>query len=84
MTIREDVRNHEIYIYDTETATSRNLTNHPDLDIEPNWSADGEWIVFPSSRDNAFFDIYLLSIDGSRIVQVTTDPDKDSEPVWAP
>jgi len=38
--------------------------------------------VFPSSRDNEFFDIYIMRKDGSDLRVLTTDPAKDSEPVW--
>jgi len=59
-----------------------NLTNHPAMDIEPDWSPDGEWVVFSSNRGGNF-DLYIMKPDGSELARLTTDPDKDSDPSWA-
>jgi TolB protein len=68
-----------------ETGERTNLTNDPDLDIEPDWSPAGDWIAFGSLRPGApFFDLYVMRPDGTDVRQVTTDPAKEANPVWGP
>jgi Tol biopolymer transport system component len=79
-----DVRNHlesEI-IADADWAT-----------INPAWSRDGQFIAFatvhksPESFDRGTRkgdDIWIVSVDGNLRVQVTSDVEADSSPVWGP
>jgi TolB protein len=74
---------HDIWVLDQETGERTNLTNDPALDIEPDWSPDGQWIAFGSLREGApFFDLFVMRADGSDERQVTTDPAKEANPVW--
>ena len=50
----------------------RNLTNHPDSDRGAAWSPDGKWIAFTSNRDGDP-EIYIASVDGSQLTQVTNN-----------
>ena len=49
--------NVEIYVAHIERGLLVNATNHPALDNSPQWSPDGEWILFSSGRTqpNAYF-----------------------------
>src|SRR6185503_764601 len=50
---------------------------------DPNWSPDGEKIVFVSSR-NGTRDIYVMNADGTGQTRLTTDPEWDADPAWSP
>jgi Tol biopolymer transport system component len=50
----------------------------------PDWSPDGQWIVFESWRDAANHDIYFMAANGSLPTRITTDPTSDYHPAWRP
>jgi len=76
---------HDIWILDIESGARTNLTEDADLDIEPDWSPDGQWIAFGSLRPGApFFDLFIMRPDGTAVRQVTADPAKEANPVWGP
>ena len=76
---------HDIWLLDVATGKQTNVTDDADLDIEPDWSPDGQWIAFGSLRPGApFFDLYVMRPDGSDVRQVTEDPAKEANPVWGP
>jgi len=59
------------------------LTTHPYSDGYPQWSPDGQWIVFESWRDGNN-EIYLMRPDGSDVRRLTDHPAHDENPVWMP
>jgi TolB protein len=70
----ESGRNSEVFIMDRDGSNLKNLTNHPDFDGYPSWSADGVWILFASNRGGSSFDefnIYLLRPDGTDLRKLT-------------
>lgn len=76
---------HDIWIADLESGQKWNLTHNADLDIEPDWSPDGQWIAFGSiAQGEPNFNLYVMRPDGSDVRQITTDPPKEANPVWAP
>jgi Tol biopolymer transport system component len=76
--------NYEVYLLDLDSGERTNLTNDPALDIEPTWSADGEWIVFGSNRGGGNFNLYVMRPDGSEVRLLLDDQGaKDSYPSWA-
>ncbi len=50
------------------------------VDISP----DGNWIVYESWPDGTNHDIYLMTINGSNRMRLTTDKDFDFAPAWRP
>jgi TolB protein len=50
---------------------------------DPAWSADSRWLAFVSDRDGNP-NIYVATIDGSRILQLTSDPAPKFRPTWQP
>lgn len=54
-----------------------------DGDTAPAISPDGKKVVFMSNRNNNW-DIYLVNIDGSNLVRLTSDEALDGMPTWSP
>ncbi len=53
-----------------------NLTQSPAAESHPAWSPDGEWIAFLSDRSGKN-EIYMMTVAGSRLTQITDQPDID-------
>ncbi|MGA2497030.1 MAG: DPP IV N-terminal domain-containing protein [Tepidisphaeraceae bacterium] len=51
-----------------------------DISLDPT----GKWMVFASTRHSEHPDIYLQRVDGSSVVQLTSDPADDAQPVFSP
>jgi TolB protein len=49
---------------------------------EPAWSPDGSWIAFVSDR-GGHPDLYVTSLDGARLVQLTHDGAPKFRPAWS-
>jgi TolB protein len=49
----------------------------------PSVSPDGSKIAFNSDRDGTP-DLYVMSADGSNVVRLTQNPERESAPVWSP
>jgi Tol biopolymer transport system component len=82
-------RNGDIWTIGVDGTNQTNLTNTTThSEAEPVWSPDGTKIAFariahpPPATDN--FDIYVMNPDGTGVTQVTTNPDRDWLPDWAP
>jgi Tol biopolymer transport system component len=48
----------------------------------PQVSPDGNWLVFVSTRDNLYGNIYLSRADGSIIQRITRSTAVDESPAW--
>jgi Tol biopolymer transport system component len=77
----------DIYVLDIDTRILRNLTRSPGNDAFPNWSPDGQSIVFTSEQDHFAplqqVNIYTASIDGRILTRLTTTPDDYWQPTWS-
>jgi TolB protein len=74
----------------------RRLTSTPGNDAHMGWSADGEHIVFTSSRmgfkDEATYtdapqpygELFVMRFDGSDVQQLTDNQWEDGTPAWRP
>ncbi len=75
--------NEEIYLMNGDGKGQQRLTNSPAADTDPDWSPEGDAIVFQSMR-NGNWDIYRVDITGRNLVQLTKDPADEVDPVWSP
>jgi len=50
----------------------------------PIWSPDGNRIAFTGSRQGFSYEIYVVNIDGSGLLNVTNNPQEDFAPAWSP
>jgi TolB protein len=68
----------------------QNITNHPNVDDDPDWSNDGQKIIFTShdANDNHQFptttDIYVMNPDGSGRTQLTVSTEEERAPAFSP
>ncbi|MFG0328937.1 MAG: TolB family protein [Phycisphaerales bacterium] len=53
-------------------------------DFDPDIDQTGQLIVFASTQHSASADIYVKSIDGHTVTQLTDDPADDMMPEWSP
>jgi TolB protein len=53
------------------------------LGSEPAWSPDGKRLAFTLERGGNV-DIYVMAVDGSDILRLTTDPGEDHGATWSP
>lgn len=73
----------EIYLLNRATGEQRNLSNHEKNDTDPNWSADGQKIVFTSNRSGNY-DIWEMNRDGSNLKQLTDSPEREGLAIYGP
>ena len=52
------------------------------------WSPDGKWMAFSAirayERERQPYDLWLLSVDGTQLLRVTSAPPQDIGPYWSP
>lgn len=53
-------------------------------DTDPDIDVSGEWMVFASTRHHHNADVYLKSIQGVSVTQLTSDPAADVQPSFSP
>jgi Tol biopolymer transport system component len=53
-------------------------------DFDPSISADGRFIVFASTQHRPTSDIYVKSVNGRTVTQLTADPANDVMPTFSP
>ena len=64
-------------------ASPINLTNHLAWDGSPDWSPDGNQIVFQSDRDGNS-EVYVMNADGTNPINLTNHLASDGSPDWSP
>src|SRR2546430_2108531 len=77
--------NREIYVMASDGSAQTRLTNVPEWDYQPSWSADGSRIVFVSQRGHCDC-LYVMAPDGSAVTTLTHHDSwwGDQRPTWSP
>jgi len=74
----------EVYIIDVRTQGNIiQLTDNEFADAFPEFSPDGQWIVFISYRTGTW-DLYIMKLDGSDEQRVTTNAKVEGLASWSP
>jgi Tol biopolymer transport system component len=85
----DDPLSWEIYHLNRITSVETQLTLNNVIDGHPDWSPDGEKIIFASFRDEqgnpaGTADIYVVNADGKDLVRLTDSEWEDNDPEWSP
>lgn len=72
-----------IWLYETETRESRQLTHGAKRDTAPRWSLDGRALAFLSTRGDGPAQIHVIAVDGGEARQLTRMRHGANEPFWA-
>jgi Tol biopolymer transport system component len=75
--------NGDIYVLNSDGTNFKNLTNLVESDWSPDWSPDGQKIIFSSDRDGDA-EVYVMNKDGSSLIQLTNNSGYDGRPRWSP
>ncbi len=79
----------QIYTMDLDGQNLRQLTDEAEGACQPDWSPDGEQLIFTSpckSLDDTFIktSIFKMNADGSGRTSLTKVPGGDYDPAWSP
>jgi len=79
---------YQIWLMNVDATEETQLTQNTDHQwIHPRWSPDGKWIVLASneglnSYEEQNYDIWLMTADGRKKTQLTTNGSRDDAPCW--
>ena len=66
-----------------DSTSAEQLTDGPGYDYQPDWSPDGRYVVYASSRGNAI-ELMLLELASGRVTQLTHGGAVNVEPRFSP
>ncbi len=77
----------EIYVLDIDSKKVKQLTNSLDPEIHngfPDWSHNGEQIVFVSNRLDNEENLFIMNSDGQNVQKLTNTKGTYESPAWSP
>lgn len=79
----------QIYLMNADGTNIRPITNEQDGACQPDWSPDGQRLVFVSpcrSRQDSYAgsSLFIINVDGSGKIPLPTTIGGDFEPAWSP
>jgi TolB protein len=82
---KDDAGLSQLFVYDTEAGTTRQITRTLGAKGHPSWDAEGTRIAY-STHENGHYEVYFIRPDGSDPENFTkSGPDvNDLAPVWSP
>jgi len=72
-----------LWLYALAAGSTRQVTQGPGGDFQPNWSPDGTRIAFFSSRAGNV-DIWTVEVESGKLAQLTRTPSIDVNPFFSP
>ena len=80
-----DSGNFDIWTYDLARETMTRLTFEAAVDISAIWTPDGQRVVFASTRDDGFENLYWRAADGTgQVERLTESPNKQVPQAFSP
>ncbi len=76
----------EICVINSDGSGQRQLTINDVEDYYPSFSNSGEWIAFARQEvdgSSDFFELYRVSIDGSKVIPLTNNGSKNASPAYS-
>ena len=73
-----------IWLLDTATGQSRQLTSGEKRDTSPRWSPDGRTLAFISDREDQTAQLYTIALAGGEAQRRTLTRRGAGEPFWSP
>jgi Tol biopolymer transport system component len=76
-------RGWDLYLVEVASRRTRRLTDHPALDFNAAFAADGRTLAFVSTRDGNH-ELYVTTTDGAAARRLTDEFAMDDHPAWSP
>ncbi len=74
----------QLWIHDLRTSVSSQLTRHEAGVSQVQWSPDGKWLTFLSSRVESRPQLFAMAVDGGEPVRLTNAPGGVAGYAWRP
>jgi TolB protein len=76
----KDKTKYEIYSINISNGLVTQLTEG--INLHPDVSPDGKWIVFESQRHNNYGEVYVMKVDGSHQIRLTNNANYNGRCIW--
>ena len=81
---KKNARSWDLFTIQADGSDRQQLTDTPEPEQHPSWSADGEKILFTRGDVMTNIDVYVMDADGSNAVRLTEHPERDQRGVFSP